>query len=105
MTQLKALKMAMLQMKVRPKLRKANKRQPKMIKRPRLRRSMKEMTKESLPRLSKLKKKTKAKLMRRTPRKKKLKRKPLKRNLRAKLKNLLERKPQEMKLWSEKSML
>ena len=66
---------------------------------------MKGMTKERLPRLSKPKKKTKAKLMRRTPRGRKPKRKPLKRNLRAKLKNLPERKPQEMKLWSEKSML
>ena len=92
-------------MRVRPKLKKANKRQPKMIKRPRPRRSMKWMTKERLPRLSKLKKKTKAKLMRRTPKGKKPKKKPLKRNLRAKLKNLPERKPQEMKLWSEKSIL
>ena len=47
MTQLKALKMAMYQMKVKPKLKKANKRQPKMTKRAKPRRSTKEMTKES----------------------------------------------------------
>ena len=105
MTQLKALKMALMQMKVKPKLKKANKRQLKMIKRPRLRRSTREMIKESWLRLSKLRKRTKAKLTRRMLREKKPKRKPLRTNLRAKSKNLLEKAPQEMKLWSEKSIL
>ena len=103
MTQLKALKTVMLPTTVKPKLMMANKRQSKMIKR--LRRSMKEMIKVNLPRLSRLRKKTKAKSMRKTPREKKLKRKPYRTNLRAKSKNLLEKTPQEMKLWSEKSLL
>ena len=103
MTQLKALKTVMLPTTVKPKLMMANKRQSKMIKR--LKRSMKEMIKVNLPRLSRLRKKTKAKSMRRTPREKKLKRKPYRTNLRAKSKNLLEKTPQEMKLWSEKSLL
>ena len=103
MTLLKALKMAMLPMTVKPKLMKANKRQSKMIKR--LRRSMKEMIKVNLLRLSRPRKKMKAKSMGRTLREKKLKRKPHRTNLRAKSKNLLEKTPQEMKLWSEKSLL
>ena len=105
MTQLKALKMALMQMKVKPKLKKANKTQLKMIKKPRLRRPTKEMIKESWLRLSKLRKWMKAKSTRRMLREKKLKRKPLKTNLRAISKNLLEKAPQEMKLWSENSKL
>ena len=44
-------------------------------------------------------------MTRRMLREKKLKRKPHRTNLRAKSKNLLEKAPQEMKLWSEKSIL
>ena len=96
--------MALMQMKVKPKLRKANKRQLKMIKRPRLKRSTREMIKESRLRPSKLRKRMKAKSMRRMLKEKKPKRKPLRTNLRAKSKNLPEKVPQEMKLWSENSM-
>ena len=105
MTQLKALKMAMMQMKVKPKLKKANKRQLKMIKRPRLRRSTKEMIKGSWLRLNRPRKRMKVKSTRRMLREKKPKRKPPRTNLRAKSKNLPEKMPQVMKLWSENSML